>query len=110
MVSKVSKIVSIGKYKIILLLSALVTLVVADGLMTEFLVGKGAAREANPFLQPIVGQTGFMVLKVVGALLCALILWDVHRRYPKVGIISSWIAVIGYAIIVTWNATLILLA
>jgi hypothetical protein len=99
-----------GKNKIIYLLSALVALVVADGLMTKFLVGKGAAREANPFLEPIVGQTGFMILKIVGALLCAFILWDVHRRFPRVGLIAAWIAVIGYAVIVMWNASLILLA
>lgn len=108
--SKVSKAVLNGKHKIIYLLSALVSLVVIDGVMTEFLVGKGAAREANPFLEPIVGQTGFMILKIVGALLCAFILWDVHRRFPRVGIIASWIAVIGYAAIVAWNASLILLA
>lgn len=104
------KILKNGKNKIFYLLSALVALVVADGLMTNFLVGKGAAREANPILEPIVGQTGFMILKIVGALLCAFILWDVYRRFPRVGIIASWIAVIGYAVIVAWNASLILLA
>ncbi|MGD0794034.1 MAG: hypothetical protein ABR958_00370 [Dehalococcoidales bacterium] len=31
-------------------------------------------------------------------------------RFPRVGIIASWIAVIGYAVIVAWNASLILLA
>jgi hypothetical protein len=51
-----------------------------------------------------------MIIKVVGALLCALILWDVHRRFPRVGLIAAWIAVFGYALIVTWNASLILLA
>jgi hypothetical protein len=73
-------------------------------------VGNGAAREANPLLEPLVGQVGFMIIKIVGAFLCALILWDVHRHYPKLGIIASWVAVIGYGIIVSWNAALILLA
>jgi hypothetical protein len=108
--NKALRILLNGKHKIIYLLSALVTLVVMDGVMTQFLVGKGAAKEANPLLEPLVGQTGFMILKVVGALLCAFILWDVHRRFPRVGIIASWIAVIGYAVIVAWNASLILLA
>ena len=108
--NKVAKVLVNGKNKIIYLLSALVALVVLDGVMTEFLVGKGAAREANPFLEPIVGQTGFMIIKIVGALVCAFILWDIHRRFPRVGVIASWIAVIGYAVIVTWNASLILLA
>jgi hypothetical protein len=108
--NKVLKAMVSGKRKIIYLLGALVSLVTIDGLMTEFLVGKGAAREANPLLQPLVGDVGFMILKVVGALLCAFILWDVHRRFPKVAVISAWIAVIGYTVIVLWNGTLILLA
>ncbi len=108
--NKVLKALLSGKRKITYLLSALVFLVILDGMMTEFLVGKGAAREANPLLQPLVGDVGFMILKVVGALLCALILWDVHRRFPRVGLIASYIAVTGYAVIVLWNTTLILLA
>ena len=91
------------------LLGVLVGLVTLDGVLTEFLVGKGTAREANPLLQPLVGDIGFMILKVAGALLCAFILWDVHRRFPRVGRIATWIAVAGYAVIVLWNTTLILL-
>ena len=91
------------------LLGVLVGLVTLDGVLTEFLVGKGAARELNPLLEPLVGEIGFMILKVAGALLCAFILWDVHRRFPRVGIIATWIAVAGYAVIVLWNTSLILL-
>ena len=91
------------------LLAALVALVTLDGVITEFLVGSGSAREINPFLEPLVGSTGFMILKAVGALVCAFILWDVHRRFPKVGVIATWTAVVGYAAIVLWNAGIILL-
>ena len=83
--STIVKAASAGKRKIILLLSALVGLVVADGVMTNVLVGKGTAWEANPFLEPIVGKAGFMIIKIVGALLCALILWDVHRALSAGG-------------------------
>jgi hypothetical protein len=98
-----------ANHKIYYLLVALVGLVTLDGVLTEFLVGKGAAREANPLLQPLVGDIGFMILKIVGALLCAFILWDVHRRFPRVGVIATSIAVAGYALIVIWNTSLILL-
>jgi hypothetical protein len=98
-----------GNHKIYYLLAALVALITLDGVLTEFLVGKGAAREANPLLQPLVGDVGFMILKVVGGLVCAFILWDVHRRFPRVGVIASWIAVAGYTVIVLWNTSLILL-
>jgi hypothetical protein len=99
-----------GNKRIYYLLCALVGLVTLDGVLTEFLVGKGAARELNPFLEPMIGETGFMIIKIVGALLCAFILWDVHRRFPRVGVIATSIAVAGYALIVIWNTSLILLA
>ena len=98
-----------GNHRIYYLLGALVGLVTLDGVLTEFLVGKGAAWEVNPFLQPLVGDIGFMVLKVVGALLCAFILWDIYRRFPKVAVITTWIAVVGYGVIVLWNTSLFLL-
>ena len=98
-----------GHKKMMYLLITLVSFVVLDGLLTQYLVPKGGAREANPFLEPIVGHTGFMVLKMVGALLCTFILWDVYRRFPRVATIATWIAVIGYGIIVIWNTSLILL-
>jgi hypothetical protein len=108
--SVVIKAASTGKHKIVALLSALVGLVVIDGFLTNILVRQGTAWEANPLLEPMVGKTGFLVVKIVGSLLCALILWDVYRRYPRVGTIAAWIAVIGYAVIVAWNTGLILLA
>jgi hypothetical protein len=92
------------------LLGALIGLVILDGVLTEFLVGKGAAREANPILQPLVGDAGFIIIKVVGALVCAFLLWDVHRHFPRVGVIATWIAVAGYTAIVLWNTSLVLLA
>ena len=92
------------------LLGLLVALVISDGLLTQFLVTNGVAREGNPFLEPIVGEAVFMVLKVVGALLCALILWDVHRRFPKVALIATSCFVVGYGVIVLWNLSIFALA
>ena len=90
------------------LLGILVLFVIADGLLTHFLITNGIAREGNPFLQPIVGKTGFIVLKVVGAFLCALILWDIYRRYPRVALISTSCFVVCYGVIVLWNLSLAL--
>jgi hypothetical protein len=106
----ISRIVPYSKRKIKFLLGTLIGLVILDGVLTEFLVGRGAAREANPFLRPLVGDIGFMALKVVGALLCAFILWDVYRHFPRVAVIATSIAVAGYAFIVVWNASLFILA
>jgi hypothetical protein len=92
------------------LLGTLVFFVILDGLLTELLISRGLVREVNPFLQPLVGDIGFMVLKVVGALLCALILWDIYRRFPRLATIATLIAVVGYGIIVAWNTSLFLIA
>lgn len=92
------------------LLGLLVGFIILDGVLTHFLVGSGLAREGNPFLKPIVGEAGFIILKVVGALVCALLLWDVYRRFPKVGLIATWCGVIAYTAIVIWNSSIIILA
>lgn len=99
-----------GRTRMKVLLGTLIFFVVLDGLLTELLINRGAAREINPFLQPLVGDIGFMLLKVFGALLCALILWDIYRRFPRVASIATWIAVVGYGVIVVWNASLFLTA
>ena len=64
-------------------------LIVADGLITHYLIKHGLGREGNPFLQNFVGEQTFLVIKVAGALLCALILWDIYKRRPKMAMMSS---------------------
>ena len=91
------------------LLGILVAFIIMDGVLTQLLIEGGLAWESNPFLRPIVGEVGFIILKIVGALLCALILWDVYRHFPRVGIIATWIAVIGYGGIVVWNSSIFLM-
>ena len=57
-------------YRIGYLLSALVVLVVGDGLITQFLIKGGLGREGNPLLAPIAGGGNFLLIKVAGALRC----------------------------------------
>ena len=92
------------------LLGLLIVFVISDGLLTQLLIKGGLAREGNPFLVPIVGEAGFIVLKVVGVLLCALILWDIYKRLPKVALISTSCFVIFYGVIVLWNLSLFVVA
>jgi hypothetical protein len=103
------KIFQSGNRKITYLLIALVSFIILDGLLTQYFVPSGQFREANSFIEPLVGQPIFLIIKIVGALLCAVLLWDVHRRFPKVGLIATWIAVVGCGAIVLWNASLVLL-
>jgi len=96
--------------KINIPLALLVLFIIMDALLTQYFVPSGKVNEANTFIAPLVGQPGFMIIKTVGALICAVLLWDVHRRFPKLGRIATWIAVVGYGAIVLWNASLVLLA
>ena len=99
-----------GRKKIFYLLLVLVAFVITDGVLTEFLIGMGIATEGNAFLAPMVGSLGFMLLKVFGAMVCALVLWDIYTRNPKLATVVAWLATAGYGIIVLWNGALLLLA
>ena len=85
------------------LLGALIALVVADGLISHFGVTQGLAREGNPFLQTLVGERSFLLIKVAGAFLGAFILWDIFKTRPKLALVSSYSFVGLYSGIVTWN-------
>ncbi len=92
------------------LLGLLVLFEISDGLITHFLIKGGLAREGNPLLVPIVGESGFLILKVVGVLVCVLILWDVYKRFPKVALVTTWCFVIFYGAVALWNLRLLALA
>ena len=85
------------------LLITLISLVIADGLITQFLVKEGLAREGNPFLQSIVGEHTFLIVKVLGAFVCAYLLWDIYKRWAKLALISTSCLVLCYGAIVIWN-------
>ena len=92
------------------LMGLLVLFVILDGLLTQLLIRGGHAQEGNPFLQPIVGDTVFLILKVVGVLVCVLILWDIYRRFPRVALAASSCFVAAYGVIVLWNSSLFILS
>ena len=95
-----------GNRELKYLLGLLILLNIADGLTTHFLIQAGIGREGNPFLLRMVGEPEFMIIKVVGVVVCALILWDIYRRYPRLAFVSTSCFVIGYAAIILWNLSL----
>ncbi|MFC1874481.1 DUF5658 family protein [Chloroflexota bacterium] len=68
-----------------LMLYTLFALVVADGLITQFLVANGHALEANPFLLAWAGQELFIAIKVSGAFVAisSLVLGTVYLFAPS---------------------------
>jgi hypothetical protein len=93
----------IGVQRIRNLLGTLFALVIADGLITEYLVIQGIGKELNPFISTLLEQNNFLMLKVFGALLSILILWHIYKKIPRItaAIVVGW--VIAYTGIVYWN-------
>ena len=85
------------------LLATLFALIVTDWLLSNSLLRLGLVRELNPFLQGIAGEQSLVLIKVAGALLAVLILWDIYKRKPQIATVSSFCSVILYTGIVYWN-------
>ena len=85
------------------LLGTLLSLVVADGLISQFLIKNGLGHEANPFLKVLVMENDFLIIKMCGAILCVIILWNIARRLPRLIFIFSTCFVGLYTAILFWN-------
>jgi hypothetical protein len=85
------------------LLGTLLSLVVADGLISQFLIKSGIGQEGNPFLKALVAEGNFLIIKMCGAVVCVLILWNMARRVPRLVFIVSVSLVSVYTAILFWN-------
>jgi hypothetical protein len=85
------------------MLYALFSIIVADGLITEFLVANGHGIEVNPFLQAWVAQDLFLAIKVSGAFLVTLLLWIKYNARPKLIYTVTAVFLAFYTGVVFWN-------
>jgi len=97
-------------YQIRILLAALIAVVVADGVITKFLVHNGFAKEGNPFLYLWVHNDAFLVLKLLGGLIAAMYLWGIYKRNKKLSLGFSSVFLTGYTFIIFWNVFIVVLA
>src|SRR3990172_7933797 len=88
-----------GSYHIRILIGSLFAAVVADGIITKYLVSQGLATEGNPFLGDWVHNNGFYTLKIFGALLACFYLWSIGKRHPNLTIVFTSLLLAGYAYI-----------
>ena len=79
---------------------------VSDGILTHFLVRNGLAQEGNPLMESIVREGNFLLLKVIGVLLCVLILWGMYKRFPKITLIATSSVVMFYGAVMAWNLSM----
>jgi hypothetical protein len=92
------------------LLITLVALIVADGLISRFVIRGGLGSEGNPFLATIVRDDRLLLVKLAGGCLAAVILWDVYKRRPKLAAASAVVFVLIYTGIVFWNVIVFVVA
>jgi len=92
------------------LLYTLFGLIVADGLITQFLVTGGHGSEGNPFLRAWVGQGWFLVIKVSGAFLATLLLWINYNKEPRAVYRITVAFLVFYIVVVFWNLFVCFLA
>jgi len=85
------------------ILYALFCVIVADGLITQFLVTGGRGSELNPFLRAWVGHGWFLAIKVSGAFLATLLLWINYNKKPRLVYTIAVVFLALYTIIVFWN-------
>ena len=90
------------------LLGALLSLVVADGLISQFLIKSGLGQEGNPFLKILVAENNFLIIKMCGAIICVLILWNIAKRLPRLIFIFSSCFVALYTALLFWNIAVFL--
>ena len=89
------------RFRFVLML--LFGLVLADGVVTEFLVYSGLGREGNPFMGSFLASGNLITIKIAGALLSVLILASVNKNYPRWAAVVAWIFILVYTVILYWN-------
>jgi hypothetical protein len=90
-----------------LLLTLMVVLVVADGMVTRFVIKNRLGAEGNVFLQDWVQSDSILILKLVGSSLAALILWRLYLKSHKMGWILTSFFASAYLLIIIWNIIVI---
>ncbi len=93
----------LSTYRMKYVLCALFGAIVADGILSEFIVSRNLGREWNPLLKTLIGGEQFMLIKVCGALLVIILIWNIYRKRPGMASISSLCSLVFYTAIVYWN-------
>jgi hypothetical protein len=92
-----------GSYQIRILIGSLFAAIVADGIITRYLVHNGFALEGNPIMEQWVVEDKLLSVKILGGLLAAIYLLSVYRKHPKLSIVFTSIFLAGYLLIICWN-------
>jgi hypothetical protein len=84
-------------------LCVLFGIIVADGLISQFLVTRGYGSEINPLLTAWVGRESFLAIKISGGFLATSLLWIKYDVKPRLVHAITVVALAFYTAIVCWN-------
>jgi hypothetical protein len=84
-------------------LYTLFAVIVADGLISQFMVTAGYGSEGNPFLISMVGSGAFLDIKISGAFLATMFLWTKYNAKPRFVNTVAVTALVLYTAILFWN-------
>jgi len=100
---KVPRSLNIERRTVKYILCTLFCIIVADGLISQFLVTGGYGLEINPLLVSWVGRESFLAIKISGAFLATLLLWIKYSVKPRLVYTVAVVALASYTIIIYWN-------
>ena len=92
---------------VLALLVMFVFAMVLDTFATQFMVTRGFVQEGNPAMALLISDGRFVAFKLTGTLLCAGLLWMVHRRFPRLSLSGVLGSLLVCSAILFWNAAVV---
>jgi len=89
------------RFRFVLLL--LLSLILADGVITEYIVYSGLGSELNPIMQQFLNEGHLIAIKIIGGFLCTFLLWDINRNNRAKAMVVSLLFIAFYTGVVYWN-------
>jgi hypothetical protein len=74
-----------------------------DGVITQFFVGSGLARESNILMASMVYSGTFIAVKLLGLMLLIPALWVIYKKFPELALAATSSVTIFYCAVITWN-------
>ena len=85
----------------------LATLVIADGVITNYLINSGLAYESNGFISSYAGTNKLLLLKIVGVISAILILYKISLTHKRLAKYTATSFSVIYGLIVIWNISIL---
>lgn len=76
---------------------------VSDGVMTDILVKANAVNEGNMLVRPLLENGNYVIIKIIGALLCIAALKLISKRFRRAALFTGVAAAAFYLAVLGWN-------